>query len=339
VLSKLAEMDENMDGIITLEEWSNWFGQVCSALSKEELDDVLSDMTLAGDSIVTTIKCTRLANEAADDAAATAAQRQGDEDEEGSDAPLPHPNQDERLKRVNELFELWDFEDSGSISRDAVEASALKIGPHKANVLSFLSNMDADGDGRVTREEMTSFFTQAGQSLDDASFDEIFNEMKEVAEHAGAVARCLSFTKVGEAKQEGGSTNHSKINPTVGEETEAEADGRTSTAPLPDPELPAEVVPAVDELFAIYVKPGEDVIFLSNISGGSTLQPNLRIGPSSFKPFEALLPMDLDGDGKVELSEMRSFFAHSGMGAEELKATLDEMISQATAAKLAQSLN
>jgi len=130
-----------------------------------------------------------------------------------------------------------------------------------------------------------------------------------------------------------------KINPTVGEETEAEADGRTSTAPLPDPELPAEVVPAVDELFAIYVKPGEDVIFLSNISGGSTLQPNLRIGPSSFKPFEALLPMDLDGDGKVELSEMRSFFAHSGMGAEELKATLDEMISQATAAKLAQSLN
>lgn len=190
VLARLADMDVDKDGFVTLEEWLKWFTETATALNGNEFDLIMEEMEASAEEMVTLIRCTRLAAEA--QAVPL------DADEVG-----PPPLEPKRAEAVQALFKAWDFEGTGSIDRLKVTATAVSFGPHKSQILKQLESMDTDGDNLITLDEMSIFFQVVSADLTDAGFTAVVGEMTELAQEAGTIAACLQMADAGVGYVEG----------------------------------------------------------------------------------------------------------------------------------------
>mmetsp|Transcript_986 Transcript_986/g.2118 ORF Transcript_986/g.2118 Transcript_986/m.2118 type:complete len:310 (-) Transcript_986:301-1230(-) len=75
--------------------------------------------------------------------------------------------------QVAALFSQLDPSGSGKIGIQGLSQHSVALGPHAATPFNLIEQMDADGDGDVTREEMLTYFRYASAMLNDGEFDEI----------------------------------------------------------------------------------------------------------------------------------------------------------------------
>ena len=81
---------------------------------------------------------------------------------------------------VRELFDVFKPTD-GAIALAGLAGVNMKAGAAEIKLLKELGDMDFDGDGLLTFDEMCSYFAQVGTALNDEEFDLIVEEMRTAA--------------------------------------------------------------------------------------------------------------------------------------------------------------
>jgi Ca2+-binding EF-hand superfamily protein len=75
----------------------------------------------------------------------------------------------------------------------ALEQVTVQQGPKEAKLLTDLKAMDADGDGKLTFDEMSGFFAATGAPLSDDEFELVVGEMLETCESAQLAAQLAAL--------------------------------------------------------------------------------------------------------------------------------------------------
>ena len=77
-----------------------------------------------------------------------------------------------------ELFKTYDTEKTGKISISKLEGSSMKVGPHQANLLKTLGDMDFNGDGYVEESEWKQYFATVMQALSEDELALVIADLK-----------------------------------------------------------------------------------------------------------------------------------------------------------------
>ena len=85
-----------------------------------------------------------------------------------------------RSAALRELFDVFKPTD-GAIALAGLAGVNMKAGAAEIKLLKELGDMDFDGDGLLTFDEMCSYFAQVGTALNDEEFDLIVEEMRTAA--------------------------------------------------------------------------------------------------------------------------------------------------------------
>jgi len=88
----------------------------------------------------------------------------------------------DRAQQVAQLFEHLDPMGSGKIGIETLSQRSVRLGPHAATPFDMIVQMDADGDGDVTREEMFEFFRYISAPLNDGDFAVIIQICSQLGE-------------------------------------------------------------------------------------------------------------------------------------------------------------
>ena len=101
-------------------------------------------------------------------------------DDGGGGAPSAAPLAAGRSAALRELFDVFKPTD-GAIALAGLAGVNMKAGAAEIKLLKELGDMDFDGDGLLTFDEMCSYFAQVGTALNDEEFDLIVEEMRTAA--------------------------------------------------------------------------------------------------------------------------------------------------------------
>ena len=206
----LEAMDADGDGEVTRAEMEGYFGVVGADMSDaqfhtllKELRDIAADASLINRLMA--IAAGAAAANGADGApsqsgatagggdggesAPTAAVEAASEEEEAEaeaaeEAPPLSASRVELLRRLYSVFAPAG-DDAGGICVATVGTDCtVELGPRKLRASDFLAAMDADADGRVSFDEMATYFRGVGASLDDEAFELIVGDMVDAASTA-----------------------------------------------------------------------------------------------------------------------------------------------------------
>ena len=169
-LKYLEEMDADGDNQVTYDEMLGFF-----TLASPQLGDV--DFSTIIDSLM----------EVAETAAVVASAVKAAEprpvaasDDGGGGAPSAAPLAAGRSAALRELFDVFKPTD-GAIALAGLAGVNMKAGAAEIKLLKELGDMDFDGDGLLTFDEMCGYFAQVGTALNDEEFDLIVEEMRTAA--------------------------------------------------------------------------------------------------------------------------------------------------------------
>ena len=173
VFSDFELMDENKDGIVTLDEMLAYFGVAASMMSEDEFAATVSEMREVAEAEKSVAAMVQLAAEAAEPTP------QGTGEEAMEETP---PLSAERKALVDALFTTYSPDLATPIDLETLRSSGqVEMGPAKENLLEGLAAMDANGDGKVEHSEMIFYFTFVGASLNDGEFEAILGDLKDRA--------------------------------------------------------------------------------------------------------------------------------------------------------------
>jgi len=182
------------------------------------------------------------------------------------------------LKRVVDLFKLWDIDSAGKLELKAFTEASMQVGSHEVKLLSRLADMDFDGDGFITDEEWQKRFTAMAGALSADEFDLVMTEMGDAADNMVALIRCTRLA--------------------------AEADAvPADTSEAAPAELTGDRIAAVEKLFKAW-----DFEDKGSIDKKKVTEAAVSFGPNKSRMMQQLESMDTDGDGVVTLTEMKVFF-------------------------------
>jgi len=201
----------------------------------------------------------------------------GNGDGNGDEAPTVLKLSAAQLKRIQDLFDMFDLDTLGKLPLVNFFSASLKVGPHESGVLEKLKEMDYDSDGFITRDEWEKYFT-AMTVLTDDEFTEIYDELSATADICVNIIRCTRLAaEAGPAPP---------------------ADDMEVVAPLSDAR-----VAKVNELFAAW-----DVAGTGSIDRRKLKDGGLMMGPHKVNLLSQLDEMDTDKDNLVTKDEMLAFF-------------------------------
>jgi len=168
VFDKLKLMDANGDGIVELDEMTQYFAVVTAAMSDDEFVGTINDMkeAAAGKNHLATMLAY-----AAEDAA-----QDGDY---GDELPEMAELTAERKALVKDLFLAFAADESKNIEIASLADVEMTVGPTKENVLLRMEAMDTNKDGWVEMAEMIDYFTIVGSELSDDEFSYIVSTIKD----------------------------------------------------------------------------------------------------------------------------------------------------------------
>jgi len=246
--------------------------------------------------------------------------------DEPEEAPVEYKLAADRLAKVQQIFKLWDFNETGKLELSEFTGITVQMGPHESKVLSTLSEMDFDGDGNVVPSEWEQYFAMTCSTLDDAEFGVLIGDIEEAGSTLVTVLQCTQIAKSASTEAAAPAAE-----PSAEEAAEA-AEEEAAAAPTP---LTAARQAAVEELFAAW-----DVEKKGCIPVGQLQQGKLSFGPQTTGIFDALEAMDADGDDEVTLTEMLTYFTVVGeaMSDEQFEVVRSEMLTAAQDATLIASL-
>ena len=157
--------------------------QTCQVVSGELTDDAFSAVLE---------EMTELASEAATIASCLQMAEPGVGYVEGDEAEKPTLSA-ARLELVTKLFGLFSTSQKEPIEISALDQITVKQGPNETKLLTDLKTMDADGDGKLTFDEMSGFFAATGAPLSDDEFELVVGEMLETCESAQLAAQLAAL--------------------------------------------------------------------------------------------------------------------------------------------------
>jgi Ca2+-binding EF-hand superfamily protein len=97
------------------------------------------------------------------------------------------PELEEKWKgKVEELFKMYDFDATGMIPLERLNATSMSVGAANINVLSTLAQMDYNGDGYVEMGEWEMYFATCTSVLADDEVEEVMNALSAAASCAWA---------------------------------------------------------------------------------------------------------------------------------------------------------
>eukprot|EP00908_Phaeocystis_cordata_P016494 Transcript_27754.p1 GENE.Transcript_27754~~Transcript_27754.p1 ORF type:complete len:385 (+),score=173.07 Transcript_27754:142-1296(+) len=179
VLKQLESMDTDGDNIITLQEMTIYFQVVSGELTDDAFSAVLEEMTELASEAATIASCLQMAEP-------------GVGYVEGDEAEKPTLSA-ARLELVTKLFGLFSTSQKEPIEISALDQITVKQGPNETKLLTDLKTMDADGDGKLTFDEMSGFFAATGAPLSDDEFELVVGEMLETCESAQLAAQLAAL--------------------------------------------------------------------------------------------------------------------------------------------------
>ena len=185
--------------------------------------------------------------------------------DEPEEAPVEYKLAADRLAKVQQIFKLWDFNETGKLELSEFTGITVQMGPHESKVLSTLSEMDFDGDGNVVPSEWEQYFAMTCSTLDDAEFGVLIGDIEEAGSTLVTVLQCTQIAKSASTEAAAPAAE-----PSAEEAAEA-AEEEAAAAPTP---LTAARQAAVEELFAAW-----DVEKKGCIPVGQLQQGKLSFGP------------------------------------------------------------
>jgi len=213
------------------------------------------------------------------------------------------PELEEKWKgKVEELFKMYDFDATGMIPLERLNATSMSVGAANINVLSTLAQMDYNGDGYVEMGEWEMYFATCTSVLADDEVEEVMNALSAAASDLSTIYQCTRAAEAAEPDETS---------------TEEAADIIASLG-----NLEGEQKQLVLDLFNKWDFNGNGAIEIAVLSS-----TGVSVGPRMTKVFAEFEKMDVDGDQKVSLDEMLLYFGvvSQMMTPEQFHSTVEEM--------------
>lgn len=306
LLRTMRQMDINKDGFVEANEWEMYFAALVASLSGDEFDMLLMPIERASVDYAAVQQALKFA-EASDAPLENSAEAA----EEALEmlAEMRSAMTAAQMELVTDLFKAWDFNQDNIIQIEKLQTMGVEVGPRKEAIFADFAMMDTNGDGGVDMDEMLNYFSVLATTTSEAAFEDIVRDMKVVAVDELALGKML---KMAQALQ--------------GQEASSSVVEDDDMAPLV--ELTPDRTLMVDELFMVFSNDR------SPIDLATLMSTKIDVGPLKHRPLESMKAMDANGDGKVDIDEMRLYFqvVGSDLSDEAFKCTLDELKDSAHAA-------
>jgi len=184
--------------------------------------------------------------------------------------------------KILALFKQFDADGTGKILIKTIDKVKVSVGPTDKKVLSYMHQMDANGDGFVEQDEWELYFAVCLQTCNDGDLETIMKDLQEGASTAATIANCSKIADDGDMQL-----------------TEEEEENAAAALEECAAALTPEQLKLVTSLFELWDFNGD-----GHIDRGKLMTKGVEVGPHHKNFFGELDKMDVDQDGKVTLKEM-----------------------------------